>query len=345
MNVHRINLFVALVLLTHHVATAQLREAVEVTKIWDQAEHSAFTDLIFFKGNFYCSFREGTGHVPGKSGKDGTVRILKSKDAKKWRSVAHLKLEGIDLRDPKLSVTPDGRLMVMMGGSRYEQTELKGRTPQVSFSNKSGNRFSGPRAVVIDPSVVSWGDWLWRVTWHNGIGYTVDYQIGPEERRGPTATYLLKTADGVHFSKVSPIELDGFPNEATIRFDENDVMHVLIRRETADQRGVLATSRPPYEQWEFQKLDFRLGGPNFVFMEDGSMILGTRVYGDQVHTALFVGDKTTGFRKAIRFPSSGDNSYPGLLIRDDTLWVSYYSSHEGKSAIYLARVPLSTLTP
>jgi hypothetical protein len=39
-------------------------------------------------------------------------------------------------------------------------------------------------------------------------------------------------------------------------------------------------------------------------------------------------------------PSGGDTSYPGLVWREDQLRMSYYSSHEGKSAIYLARIEL-----
>lgn len=313
-------------------------EGIDTRKIWDGAEHSAFTDLIWFKDSFYCSFREGNDHIPGK---DGEVRILKSRDGVKWESAIALKKEGIDLRDPKLSVTPDGRLMVIMGGSIYKDRKLLGRAPQVSFSDKAGIKFSAPEKVEIDPTIVSWGDWLWRVTWFEGTGYTIDYQIGPEERKGPTAMYLLKTKDGKKFEKVSKIDLDGFPNEATIRFDKKGTMHVLIRRETADQMGVLAQSEAPFTNWKFNKMDVRLGGPNFVFTDDQKIIMGTRVYEANVYTGLFLGDASGKFRKVLSYNSSGDNSYPGMVIRNGALWVSYYSSHEGKSSIYFSKVPLS----
>jgi hypothetical protein len=42
----------------------------------------------------------------------------------------------------------------------------------------------------------------------------------------------------------------------------------------------------------------------------------------------------------LQLPSGGDTSYPGLVWQDDHLWVSYYSSHEGKAKIYLAKVRL-----
>ena len=48
-------------------------------------------------------------------------------------------------------------------------------------------------------------------------------------------------------------------------------------------------------------------------------------------------------------PSAGDNSYPGLVLKkrvleEDTLYVSYYSSHEdNKSCVYLAEINLNSL--
>ena len=42
------------------------------------------------------------------------------------------------------------------------------------------------------------------------------------------------------------------------------------------------------------------------------------------------------FEPVLILPSSGDCSYPGLVWHDDRLWMSYYSSHEGKANIYLA---------
>jgi len=32
-----------------------------------------------------------------------------------------------------------------------------------------------------------------------------------------------------------------------------------------------------------------------------------------------------------------------LLVYEDKLWVSYYSSHEGRTSIYLAKIPLPIL--
>src|SRR3954465_5384776 len=103
---------------------------LSVSKIWDQGKHNAFTDLIRFKGAWFCAFRESDAHVGG----DGKIRILTSVDGAKWSSAAALQEQGVDLRDPKLSITPDKRLMLVMGGSIYEGKTLRGRRPRVSFS-------------------------------------------------------------------------------------------------------------------------------------------------------------------------------------------------------------------
>src|SRR5262249_6659452 len=46
-------------------------------------------------------------------------------------------------------------------------------------------------------------------------------------------------------------------------------------------------------------------------------------------------------KELITLPSGGDTSYAGLVWHDDLLWVSYYSSHEGRAPIYLAKVRLA----
>jgi hypothetical protein len=40
----------------------------------------------------------------------------------------------------------------------------------------------------------------------------------------------------------------------------------------------------------------------------------------------------------VALPSGGDTSYPGMVEHDGQIWMSYYATHEGKSAIYFARL-------
>src|SRR5581483_1223456 len=147
--------------LSVHAAEPQI---VSVTKIWDKGPHNAFTDLIRWRGQWYCTFREAEAHVGG----DGKIRVLVSADGKDWSSSALVGESGIDLRDPKLSITPDDRLMIVAGGSVYKGKTLLGRQPRVTFS-ADGKTWTPPQRVVNE------GDWLWRVTWHDGKAYGVVY--------------------------------------------------------------------------------------------------------------------------------------------------------------------------
>jgi len=61
------------------------------------------------------------------------------------------------------------------------------------------------------------------------------------------------------------------------------------------------------------------------------------------HTALtYIDVKNGSMTKLIKLPSGGDTSYPGLVWHNDMLYVSYYSSHEGKTSIYLAKLKIKT---
>ena len=45
------------------------------------------------------------------------------------------------------------------------------------------------------------------------------------------------------------------------------------------------------------------------------------------------------FEHVLELPSGGDTSYPGMVMHQGLLWMSYYSSHEAhKTSIYLAKI-------
>lgn len=309
-----------------------LPEGVVVRKIWSNDNHNAFTSLIWFRGSFYCAFREGENHVYGR---DGSARIIASRDGINWEGVAAISKEGYDLRDPKLSVTPDGRMMVIIGGSVYRDRELLSQQTHVSFSDRAGRNFSNPVPVIIPEDIRTEHDWLWRVTWHKNSGYGVVYQSKKDR-----AVSLLKTGDGINYELVTELDVDGSPNESTVRIMRDGEMLMVVRREAGDRDGIWGRSRPPYRKWEWRSLSMRLGGPDFISVKTDLMVLGTRVYDEKGNvTALFAGDRSGNFRSILSLPSGGDSSYPGFVYRKKKMYVSYYSSHEGKASIYFAEIP------
>ena len=336
----RILLFLSLAFLSFGIASGQTRTTVTVDKIWDEGTHAAFTSLIKVNGKYYCSFREGYSHIFDAEGRaEGKVRILESKDGRKWKSVACIGMEGIDLRDPQLSVMPDGRMMVTIGGSVYRERRLVSCVPMVCFSH-DGREFSVPQPIVIDERTKTTHDWVWRVTWHGDVGYGVNYS----EARQDTIS-LLRTRDGIHYELVTMMGISGTPTETMIRFMPDGRMLMMVRRDGADQQGYWAVSQPPYTQWQWKPMGFCVGGQDFVVSEEGNVIVATRTYFVPGHckTALLSGTIHGDWEEIYVLPSDGDTSYPGILIEKDKVWVSYYSSTEkaGKAAIYLAKLPLS----
>jgi hypothetical protein len=320
-------------------------ETMDLRRIWDRGGHNAFTDIAFFKNKLYVVLREGAGHIPNKDNTgNGIIRVLSSVDGEYWESAGTIELEGVDLRDPKISVTPKKRMMIIMGGSVYEQQELKSISTYVSTSDPNGNRFSDPEQITLDDPIKSDFDWIWRVTWYEKTGYGVLYQSYVDGEKGKTKAYLVKTSKGEEYEVITELAVDGNPNEATIRFLSGGEMLILVRREGEDKMGMLGSSKAPYTDWTWEKLDYRLGGPNFEIIPINKLLIGTRVYSEEGnYTALLLGKKGEPFKEVMRLPSGGDNSYVGMFTIAGYVWLSYYSTHEGKTSVYYARIPYSKL--
>jgi len=315
-------------------------QIISVQKIWDQALHNAFTDLVFFQKTWFCTFREAEKHVHGPN---GVIRIIASKDGVEWFSIAVIEEPGVDLRDPKLCETPDGRLMLLAGGSVYDEDhDFVNRQPRVSFSS-DGIAWS-PFTVILEP-----GEWLWRVTWHQGKAYGVSYRNSdPLDQKSEWLLTLFESNDGLSFNICASWDIPGHPNETTLRFLPTGKMMALVRRDrlkgdtTSDESAWIGISDFPYINWSWHSPAVYFGGPNFLILDDGSMWAAGRVFvkegkkkNPKTMLARLALDKIT---PVIILPSGGDTSYPGMVYHDGELWISYYSSHDEKAAIYLAKL-------
>ena len=293
-------------------------QLISMERIWDHAPHNAFTDLIRFRGRWWCVFREAQAHdAPG-----GIVRVLKSETGGSWESAATVEERGIDLRDPKLSVTPDGRLMLLMGGCVYDdEGEYLTRAPRVSFS-EDGATWSVPQKVLSEDH------WLWRATWHGDRAYALS-KLG--EGKGPRRGFLYTSMDGIDWDWITEFKLPGV-SETTLGFQPDGEMIALIRP------GYIGASRPPYREWSFCETPERIGGPNFIRLPDGSLWGSGRLLTADGARTVLARMTTSSYEPALTLPSGGDTSYAGMVWHEDLLWMSYYSSHEEGTNVYLAKV-------
>jgi hypothetical protein len=304
-----------------------------VAKIWDAAPHNAFTDLTYFEGAFFATFREASAHaVPAAGQPGGVVRVIRSTDGLDWSSVATFSLGATnhDLRDPKLTVTPDDRLTLLAadtpaigsGGTRQSYT----------WFSDDGTSWSTPGKALGDSR------WLWRAEWNpaDGNAYGISYESNSTRFHG--------SPSGGMFATIVPTLAAG--NEAALTFLSDGTAATLVRREGAGAQLGISSN---LTDWSFRDTGVFVGGPDMIQLPDGRIIVGGRFldnFTSNPRTSLGLLNLQTGtIQEFLRLPSGGDTGYPGLVWQDDKLWVSYYASHENnKSHVYLASVSFDNYT-
>jgi hypothetical protein len=173
------------------------------------------------------------------------------------------------------------------------------------------------------------------VRWHQDKAYGFAYN------RGQNALNLFcgDPRRSFHILKKDAFSLathgKGYPNESDLAFTSQGTAYALIRRDADSYSAQLGVSKAPYKHWQFKDLGFYLGGPVMLLQSDHRAILAGRILvNDLFRTAVLKMDLVTGRTEVeLLLPSAGDNSYPGLQVRDNNLYLSYYCSHQEKKVV------------
>lgn len=307
---------------------------ISVNRVYgDGTSYCAFTSLLKRDGRYYLAFREGMTHV--SEGDYGVIKILVSDDGNRWETVQTVKLEGVDLRDPNLSIMSDGNILMICGGRSLADGGYY--TTKTYYSKECNGVFSDVNPVNIPADI---NDkivcWLWRLTWCGDEGFGVAYRNNGQENK----CTLLKTTDGINYSFVSELETGELINETRVQFLPDKTMIALMR---SANNGYMGESKPPYTDWSMKKLDIYLAGQEFIITDDGIICASRLVQPIAERTALWYGSLKGDFQWCYILPSSGkisDTAYAGMLDEGNMIWVSYYSMHETiNPCIYLAKIP------
>lgn len=304
---------------------ASATELLWVSRAWKAGKHNAFTDLCYFRLRYYLVFRQASTH----HSKDGVLRIMSSVQGKKWRTVAVLRNPDADLRDGKLTVTPDGRLQLLAAAAFHNKTDQAYQS--YLWYSPDGKNWSEPQAA---------GEadyWLWRLSWLRDQAYAVAYKCGADRH-----IRLYQQNHQGQFDIVAPrIYSEGYANEAALLFDSDDKAWCLLRKDP--DHGQLGYSLPPYTQWQWLDIGCRIGGPQAIFTASGQMLAVVRLYDEKARTSLVTLNQNTGeLIELIALPSGGDTSYAGMVLQENKLMISYYSSHQGRCSIYTALFAIET---
>lgn len=333
-------------------------------KIWDirypPPHREVHPDLIRYKDAFYCQFQELSGN-----------HIIRSRDGREWETV-QLGRVGF-----MFSITPNNELM--MNGTRTQQPPQKadGSWHWQTYTNFSSNGDQWELPCVFE---AGWETVMFRVTWHDGVGYSVGY--GHKDATGT----LYRTHDGRDWQVVTQ---DFFPpgrecNEADLAFEEDGSAHCLVRGVFKSPVTVGFCQDPEYREWRWAvpQIDwFRdgrlvsadeairapFGAPRFLRLSDGRLLAYGRVLGpdrgpeSKVPRKLRAGGDSTDplkrdehasvtlmefdpqrnvLTRVADFP--GYSHYHGIVEHDGQLWIACGSA-DSFSEVWLLKVPLDAL--
>jgi hypothetical protein len=295
-------------------------ELISTQMIWNNAPHNAFTDLILYSDRWYCTFREGEKHV----GDNGKIRVISSTNGEKWESAALFERKGVDLRDPKLCITPDNKLMLHIGASVYVNGELKGFRPSVVFMDEM-NKWS----KMFDINITE--KWPWRPFWYDQTAYCAAYS---------DSVVLYKSRDGYNYEKICKFSLEGQPSEAALCALPGDTLMILMRRDKGNRHALIGKATSPFNQWTWKETSWSVGGPAVINIPDKGVYGAGRSTINGINRTVLGEIDKNAFNPILALPSGGDCSYPGMVFCDGELWISYYSSHEGRTSIYLSKIKL-----
>ncbi len=306
-----------------------------VRRISKPASHCAFTDLIANpfderQSTLLCCYRQATNHVSA----DGVVVVVTiDKDSFKVRRKTVLSENNADLRDPKFSL--DGNRLIL---TAYAKTQIEGRQVQTqmqSYFSTTGQSWSGKNSFGKS------GWWLWNHEWFGSEAYGFAYNRPSNTlslyKGDPTRTMQPHKEDVFSLKKQGK----GYPNESTILFDDDGNASVFLRRDADTFSAQFGTSKPPFTKWEWHDLGIYIGGPAAVAVSKNRFIVAgrhvkweTREFSTKIW--LFNSDSKQ-LEELHTLPSSKDTSYPGLVVENDLLYVSYYSCHvDNEARVYLA---------
>ncbi len=309
--------------------------------VWSDGTYNAFTDLTRYDGDWYLVFRTASGvdtPPPGQQG--GQIRVLESPNGQSWTSVALLSGSG-DLRDPKISVTPNNQLMIISG-----DTVQSGLQPVQSAAWFSSNGTNWGNENPIG----EFDYWMWRTVWYDGVGYGIGYgaTTGPSDQ---LTTRLSTTTNGLNYTITVPTlaPTDEEADESALAFLPNGTAVMVTRCDWA-KTSTIGVATGNYTNWTFSRTNIQVESPDLLTLPDGRIVCAGRFYAASTpsslldpYTGLAWVDPATGtITPFFQFSNSynTDTGYPGLYYYNNQLWVSYYSSTLTNNSIYVGQVSI-----
>jgi hypothetical protein len=303
--------------------------SIETWNVVDNGRHNAFSDLIYWKGAFYLAYRVSDFHSGSSKSK---IVIMSSPDTKKWKELTQLDGNGSDIRDPKFAIVKDRLFIFALKNARF----LAFPTSSAYSYSLDGNSWT----KFADLNFPGWLIWRPRttdsVTWYAPFYW---YTLGE--------SYLLKSTDCIKWNVAGKLYKGDNTNETEMTFLNDSTLMAVGRAVSSNNSNdspegftVIFKSAFPFNNWLSYKRSFvtRLDGPNLFTYKGNVYAIGryqpypggiTRVFDDlfsRKRTSIFL-VKNYELIYLTDILSDGDTSYSGEVIKNDTLYFSYYTSN------------------
>lgn len=302
-------------------AAEPLVRPTSVRAIVADGKHNAFTALVQFHDAFWLAFRKGPSHAYGEA----DLIVLKSLDGEEWTE-AHRVNAAPDDRDPQFLVTPDRLLL-------YDPALQGSKLTSYVTHTDDGQTWSEPRPVY-EPQYI-----FWKPLERAGRYWATAHRKAEGNEGGKAReVHLIVSDDGLKWSKVSTVRAGEWESETTIYFGPDGRLTAFLRQKYSVP-GFILESDEPYSQWRQRPAGVHLSGHSIATFDGVNYLFSRTIEGDTMGTMIytFADGRLTPY---CELPSGGDCSYPAAVRVGDEMLVSYYSSHEGDTNVYVARVPL-----
>lgn len=293
--------------------------------IWKGTSHAAFTSLVQYHDTLYCAFRNANKHVDVNGMDCGVIKIIMSSKGEKWEDYLTFTESGYDLRDPQLSVTPAGEMMLLTEKVKYENGKAVTRNSCVSFI-KSKRQYTPLQSVTFDVSQ-NW-NWIWNVEWIDGVAYGFCYApfFG-----------MVKSSDGINYDLVDIINLQRNPSEGSIAKLNSNHYLAVVRTDGVAYLGIYDVNEG---KWRWKDCDEMIACPKVINYKNKVYIVGRSYIGGLKTSVYKFDEKTARLKNIFRITGGEDCSYPGIAEFNRRLYISFYKGNTNVSDIYVTSISL-----